>query len=64
MLLRDAYLAVRKDLGMQVARGGDEIHGIGQFGELDEIAKVDHETQAVVVAQAVDVGERAKAERA
>ena len=64
VLLRDAHLAVGKDLGMQVARGGDEIHGIGQLGELDEIAKVDHEAQVVVIAQAVDVGGRAKTERA
>ncbi len=62
VLLRDAHLAVGKDLGMQVARGGDEIHGIGQLGEFDEIAKVDHEAQIVVIAQAVDVGGRAKAE--
>lgn len=63
LLLRDALLLIGQDLGMDEARTREPVHGVGKLGKLGEIAEVAHQLQAVVVAQAHDVGLRGEPER-
>ena len=62
LLLRDTLLLVGQNLGMDEARTCEPVHGVGKLRELGEVAEIAHQLQAVVVAQAHDVGLRGEPE--
>ena len=63
LLLRDADGLRRQNIGVQEARTGKPVHGVGQLGELIVVAQINDELQVIVLTQTDQVGLGTEAER-